>query len=370
MQFNAIANCNNLIKNIEKTTSEKVIGRKDLYKQLYGEALALRAFLHFDLLRMFHPSYKSNNEYKAIPYIKEFSNKVSNSKPQSTKEILEQILLDLKKSYSLLNKEESSNTDGGEAYTITYYSVAGLLARVYIYKGDKQNALKYAKEVIDSKGFPFVEKNTIINKKDFIFSSEQLFSLYITNKDIKETASSYFPLTNRQDYDASFLFCNKDKIENLYPDKNDIRYKYLFKDVIIEKIKRVVLKKYDSSKKAEEAGGDRIPIIKISEMYLIAAECLTNTNLSEAISYLHTLQNEGRNIKKLPTITDENSLMDEISKEYQREFIGEGQLFYFYKRINKQSLKSYRDNETIIEMNDEKYTFPIPKAESKFGMEK
>jgi hypothetical protein len=64
-------------------------------------------------------------------------------------------------------------------------------------------------------------------------------------------------------------------------------------------------------------------------------------------------------------ITDEVSLMNEISKEYQREFIGEGQLFYFYKRLNKQSIKSYKN--ITIEMNDTKYKFLLPKTEVQFA---
>mgnify|MGYP002228113051 FL=1 len=53
--YYAIANCNYLLQNISKhggVLSEKV---RPLVE---GEALALRAFLHFDLLRGFAPSYK------------------------------------------------------------------------------------------------------------------------------------------------------------------------------------------------------------------------------------------------------------------------------------------------------------------------
>jgi hypothetical protein len=355
-QFNAIANCNNLIKNITKKSSKEIIGRKHLYDRLYGETLALRAFLHFDLLRMFHPSYKSNKEYKAMPYIKKFDNSVSKSKPQSTQEILNQILDDLTQSYRLLLKTNDKTIVRRGGGRIDYYAVTGLLARVYLYKGDTQKALKYAKEIIG--------KSKILNFSNdgapTDFSNQTLFFLNFQDYHLsmKKKIDTYFPIRIQQLYNVSFLFCNEDKIKKLYTDKNDIRYKYLFTHVIINQKKQRVLKKYRISLD--------IPILKLSEIYLIAAECSANTDLTKAIFYLHKFQKEGRNIKKMPTITDKNALMEEITREYQREFIGEGQLFYFYKRINKPSIKSYKNNGTTIEMNKDKYTFPVPKAENKF----
>ena len=51
-------------------------------------------------------------------------------------------------------------------------------------------------------------------------------------------------------------------------------------------------------------------------------------------------------------------LMEEIEKQYVREFLGEGQLFYCYKRWNLSSIPSY--NGRSIEMTKAKYVWPIP----------
>ena len=37
-------------------------------KMIIGEAMALRAFLHFDMLRLFGPVYKLHPEMESIPY--------------------------------------------------------------------------------------------------------------------------------------------------------------------------------------------------------------------------------------------------------------------------------------------------------------
>ena len=52
-----ILNCNLLLENLEKTDI-KFSG--DNYKIIKGEALALRAMLHFDMLRLFGPVYSHN----------------------------------------------------------------------------------------------------------------------------------------------------------------------------------------------------------------------------------------------------------------------------------------------------------------------
>ena len=60
---------NTLLKNADE---KKNLFTGDQYNWITGEAYALRAMLHFDLLRLFGPVYKTNKEGRAIPYNKEF----------------------------------------------------------------------------------------------------------------------------------------------------------------------------------------------------------------------------------------------------------------------------------------------------------
>jgi hypothetical protein len=362
-QFNGIANCNNLIAHIIKEDTKKFTNNN--YKIIYGEALAIRAFLHFDLLRMFHPSYKSNKNYKALPYIETYSKEVSPS--NTTEQILIKVLADLKQAYKLLKQANDPIILGAKLRErqkeFNYYAVAGLLARVYLYKGDKVNALKYAKEVINSKVFKFMIRTEIINNGDYTFSPEHLFSLSITK--VGEIAEKHFPYFDKDYLQNAYLLSDKNKRDQLYTEKDDPRYKYWFKKIQIRKKEKIVLRKYYRLQNELAHQVDPvIPILKIVEMYLIAAECLKDINLTEAADLIKFIHKK-RAFKNEITITDLSSLMDEISKEYQREFIGEGQLFYFYKRLNKQSIKSYKN--IPIEMNDTKYTFPLPKKEIQFA---
>ena len=56
--YNVIANVNNLLYYCDK--NRHVFATEHYYEIIKGEALGLRAFLHFDLLRMFGPIYKDN----------------------------------------------------------------------------------------------------------------------------------------------------------------------------------------------------------------------------------------------------------------------------------------------------------------------
>lgn len=64
--YNVIANINNFLEYVDK--NKDVLVTERYYETMKGEALGLRAFLHFDLLRMFGPIYKEHPASKAIPY--------------------------------------------------------------------------------------------------------------------------------------------------------------------------------------------------------------------------------------------------------------------------------------------------------------
>jgi len=70
-------------------------------------------------------------------------------------------------------------------------------------------------------------------------------------------------------------------------------------------------------------------------MYYIAAEC-ANANADSLKAT--TLLDSVRAHRNLPVYTTPalktDSVNTEIRKEYQKEFLGEGQMFYYYKRKN------------------------------------
>ena len=62
--YNLIANINKLLENCEKYRD---VLSDEYYQLIKGEALALRAYLHFDIFRLFGPLYESNNNVTKLP---------------------------------------------------------------------------------------------------------------------------------------------------------------------------------------------------------------------------------------------------------------------------------------------------------------
>ena len=101
-----------------------------------------------------------------------------------------------------------------------------------------------------------------------------------------------------------------------------------------------------------------LPLFKISELYLIAAECIGGES---GMAYL----NELRNHRGLSNLNSSEELDDYIYQEYRREFIGEGQLFFFYKRKGF-GIIGAEDNVALVD-KEKVYNLPIPKSEIEFG---
>lgn len=81
------------------------------------------------------------------------------------------------------NAGESSNFLCYRALRLNYYAVTGLLARVCLYAGQRENAFNYSTEVIKASNngiFPFVDRSLVngtAQDPDRIFSPEVLFAL-------------------------------------------------------------------------------------------------------------------------------------------------------------------------------------------------
>ena len=103
-----------------------------------------------------------------------------------------------------------------------------------------------------------------------------------------------------------------------------------------------------------------MPIIRLSEMYYIAAESEPTTSVG--VAYLNEVR-KARFIPELPTDIDEAILEEEIFKEYRKEFMSEGQLFYYYKRKNSSSIPDSQISPII----NQEYVLPLPLREIEFG---
>ena len=190
--YNCIASANNILNWADKNKS--VLGETNR-NQVRGEALALRAFLHFDLYRLFCPDVKLSPRAEGIPYNKEFG--VALPPMYTVEEFVQLVINDLKEAETLLVGDPIVSTvpytlgtkSDADKYVarMNLYSVKAMLARAYQAKGDNVKAVAYAKEVIESGKFRLLEFASVDQTEalsDVLFSDEHIFSL--RNKELKD----------------------------------------------------------------------------------------------------------------------------------------------------------------------------------------
>src|ERR1700754_1530395 len=369
--YNAIANDNLLLKYVD---SGKVLPAAE-YPLIKGEALALRAYMHFDALRLFAPSYLTGAGTPAIPYVTTFSNKVT---PTSTvADVIKQTLKDLNDAKTLLRQvdpilnasytvgypsDTSSETSSANLFLqnrrnrLNYYAVCGELARVYLYMGDKTNALSNALEVINSRKFPFTSKSDFNNpdpaKNDRILYKELLFSWSIPT--LKDTLNKQFGSQENS------LHMTTDMGNLIYETAGiragDLRFKQWFTPNV-----SLYFAKYN---RAPNIILDSLvaPALRLSEMYYIAAESSYDIDPVKAESYVDTVRT-ARSVLPLQ-VGSSADFITALIKEARKEFIGEGQIFYMYKRLNKGIVGP---SGIINAPTNKVFVLPLPINEIEFG---
>ena len=358
--YTTVANTNSLILNINSADPSLFSGStRDIIR---GEAYGLRAFLHFDLLRMFAPAPASAGGTTAsgIPYVESIEPKAT---PASTvTAVLTKIQADLiiaanalRGADPILQGKTSTGYLRDRIYKFNYYAVKALQARVYLYAGDRTNALICAREVINSGRYPAALQQNIINGNDRLFQEELIFALNINN--LAATATNYFSRTSTAllgKSDANYLA----EMDNASTD-----YRYLYFAATSDVTSILFPTKLIPLASAPAIYGNKMPLMRVSEMYYIAAECLKETNAQAAVDYLNYVRLNRAQTTVIPATYTPAQIQNEIFKEYRREFICEGQLFYYYKRLNSPTI-----DYTTATGNNTIYVFPKPDQEIEYGI--
>ena len=350
--YEAVVNTNNVLTRLEKAS--KSMFSDDNYNLIKGEALALRAYLHFDLLRMFGPSFKMDKDRKCIPYVKTVSKE--NTPYSSPVEVVNACVADLEKALTCLVNDPVKNSvqETDNIYLMNVYAVQGLLARVYMYGDNKGKALEYALKLVDNDSLPLTTNISGV-RNDRVFSQELLFGLFVDK--ISTWADDFFK-SSSMGYDLQqleyYLDLMYDKTAGL---GNDVRYSELFD----------IADYYGKQKKYLQLSTDnynakyRVPMLRLSEIYYIAAEC--TTDLGEAARWLNLVR-KARNLeeKKFNSFSEVQAY---LTAEYRREFYSEGQLFYRYKWLNASAIDYCTIN--IADKLEQVYILPLPDQEKEFG---
>ena len=368
-QYKTIANANLLIDALQTQTQLDA----KLAKMIEGEALAVRAYMHFDLIRLFGPMPNHIGSKRYLPYVTKVS-----TEPYTYlayEDYMKLLQADLDKSEQLLKEsdpilnytnDQLNNSIYNSIEGITdpiwyyrqnrfnYYAILGLQARVSLWLGNNDKAYTYAKKVIEatnSDGSTKFRLGTVSDISapyyDYTLFSEHLMGEAVENFD---DASAF---TGR--YATNVTDRNK-ILYNLYESKTDMRttmftsvYSYSTGSYAYGTLKYHGMKSTDVSSLSARS----IPLIRLSEMYLIMVE---TAPIQEANTYFSTFRS-ARNAEPLE-LTKANRESTLVT-EYTKEFWSEGQCFFAYKRLGLAMLPM-----SLVSMGESKYILPLPTAET------
>ena len=342
--YRTVANCNVLLTALPSVTDLKA----DRQKEIEAQAKSIRALAHFDALRFFGEHWNANSEY-GVPIVKTVQT-INDVAPRATVAATYTFIIDeLKAALTGINP-----TDDRVQY-VNGNTINALLARVYLYKIDKPNAVASATKVIDNKRFallPAASYGDIFNTRR---TSESVFELSFD----KQNRSDYNGLTYSRDAAlrteiSYFAAAGLNAFFATRP--NDVRaamvdFDSTHNDVTI--IPNGRTQKY----RGEEAKDNPAYILRLAEMYLIRAEANGRT---AGLADLNLIRTQ-RGLKALKTVDVANdvSFLDAVLNERRAELNFEGHRYFDLARTNR--------IKTVIGIDNYRGILPIPTREIEAG---
>ncbi len=355
--YAAVANLNILLEYVDDDLS---IFSGTNYERYKGEALALRGFIHLELLRIFAPACTVSPDAPGIPYVTQYSTTVT---PQSSvREALEFAIADLEEGLRLLEAVETAEAEAGisgisvNSYRFNAYTARAVLARANQWKGAEgsEDALHYAQAIIDSGHYDWIWSQSI-SSGDRIFSEELIFRLNVL--DLIDITDPYF----KDSGDATqTLSPSAEQWDDIYELSKGYGAEHRYANWWEYDGGNPYFAKYWQTESGMYA--NFVPVIRKAEMYYIAAEALLGSDPAQSVRYLNEVRTS-RNINDpLPEDMAVEDIREEIYKEYRKETIGEGQLFYYYKRMGYENIPG-----SAVQATDAVYVLPMPDNEIEFG---
>ncbi len=317
--------------------------------QYKGEAYAIRALAYYNLVRFFGTPYTQDPTALGVPLVTTYN---ADLKPGRAKvsEVYALINADLTQAYTLMTKFTNSSQ-------FSKYAAKALQAKVYNTMGDKTNAKTAALDVITNSGFTPVTAAAhagywagVSYRTDKVETLFELSFDAVANNAFDALAYIYLQSGNYGD-----MLCSDDLYATFAA--NDAR-KALYATGTRGGLASVFVNKYSSF------SGDHsdTKVIRMSEMYLIAAEASYPANEADAIKYV----NEVTSRRGAAAIASTGAaLLEDIITERRKELAFEGERYHDLQRLKRDVVRStnYPAAARTIAFSNFRRIMPIPQGE-------
>jgi tetratricopeptide (TPR) repeat protein len=358
--YTVIRRCNAIIENIDKVTAT------DAYKNnVKGQALAVRALLHFDLSRVYGVTFaNATDKDSTAPYVISTDATLVPGK-MSVKEVYNKVVADL------TNAENLIGTANGVG-KISKNAVQGFLSKVYLYMGDWDKSIASASAALGAT--PAV--GTITSVPSIWTDASEvgvIFKIKNTLTDNSNTLGvNYYQIVGggiKSEYNVDYNFFQ------------------LFKSNDVRKATYTVTSAYNGvtyNHVVKYAGKTGFPVGVLDGKVLRSAEVLLNRaeayyrsgNTSAALADLNLLKSNRYSAYTNVTLSG-SALLDEILLERRLELAFEGDRFFDLKRRNAGVTRSGKGDKAdgtgtapvflTLAPGDYKLNFPFPQAELNFN---
>ena len=330
-----------------------------------GEALAIRAMTYFDMSRVYSKTYTNATDADlTVPYVTVTDPTITPSK-EPVKGFYEKVIADLVQAESLIS------VDNGVG-RLNKAAVAGLLSRVYFYKGDNANtvaaatrALGTAPNLPNIATFPAIWTDAT--------EAGVLFKVKNTSVDNLNTLGvNYFQtvaLGVKSEYTIDYSFFQQFAA-------NDVRKTAYTQTSAYNGILQNHVIKY-KGRAGQPAGVVDAKVIRTAEVLLNRAEANYAVNQTAALADLVLLKSN-RYTGYVPEVLSGPALLAEIQKQRRLELAFEGDRFFDIKRRNAPIQRDAVHGENAdgtgkppvfatMEAGDKRFLLPFPQAEPNFN---
>jgi hypothetical protein len=314
--------------------------------KIIGQLYIARSLAYFDMQRIFAQAYNftSDASHLGVPLLDEDKVGIEIISParSTTAQVYAKIIKDLEKGISLVGDDTAS------VFYMNKLSAKALLARVYLYKENWAEAHRLATEVISSGKYTLVTNANYVAGWALASTSESIFSIKNTATDNAATSSLPY------NYGFPRILATTDLYNSMVT--GDVR------KTLVSTARKVA--KYPAFTTRDNS----VPVIRLSEMYLIQAEALSEmggtANEVKARTAVNTILLRSRPTATPYTETGD-ALKDVIQKERRKELMFEGHRLFDLTRKKKSFIKYSTSVSTPISITypSNFVILPVPQSE-------
>lgn len=317
--------------------------------QIKGEARTIRALCYFNLVRYFARPFTDNPAGLGVPIVTVYN---ADLKPgrNTVAEVYAQIHADLNSAYNLMTTYSNSSQ-------FSKFAARALQARVFLTQNDKTNARTAALDVINNGGFTLITAaghgaywaNPVI-RTDRVETIFEVSADAVANNAFDALSYIYSQAGNYGD-----MLCADDLYASL--EAADVR-RALYATGVRGGLPSVFVNKYPNFV------GDHsdTKVLRLSEMYLIAAEASLPASETDARTYVNAITAQRGATAIASTGT---ALFNDIMAERRKELAFEGERYMDMQRfkldINRGA--NYPAAARAVPYANFRRVFPIPQTE-------